>query len=116
MDENGEFVGGKKAMLADSIGAVICAPLGTSTVTSFAESTVGAESGAKTGLAACVTGLLFFISVLIYPVFSIFAGVEINGVNFTPVTSLALISVGCLMFGNLREINWKDSIIVITLS
>lgn len=114
MDENGEFVGGKKAMLADSIGAVICAPLGTSTVTSFAESTVGAESGAKTGLAACVTGLLFFISVLIYPVFSIFAGVEINDVNFTPVTSLALISVGCLMFGNLREINWKDSIIVIT--
>ena len=36
MDDNGDFIGGKKAMLADSIGAVICAPLGTSTVTSFA--------------------------------------------------------------------------------
>ena len=114
LDENGDFVGGKKAMLADAVGAVICAPLGTSTVTSFAESTVGAESGAKTGLSACTTGVLFLISILIYPLFSIFAGVEINGVNFTPVTSLALISVGCLMFGNLKEIDWKDNIIVIS--
>lgn len=114
IDKNGDFVGGKKAMLADAVGAVICAPLGTSTVTSFAESTVGAESGAKTGLAACTTGVLFFVSILIYPVFSIFAGVEINGVNFTPVTSLALVSVGCLMFGNLRGIEWKDNITVIT--
>ena len=114
LDKNGDFIGGKRAMLADAIGAVVCAPLGTSTVTSFAESTVGAESGAKTGLSACVTGILFFISLLIYPVFSIFAGVEVNGVNFTPVTSLALISVGCLMFGNLKEIDWKDNITVIT--
>ena len=114
LDENGDFVAGKKAMLADAVGAVVCAPLGTSTVTSFAESTVGAESGARTGLAACTTGVLFFLSILIYPVFSIFAGVEIDGVNFTPVTSLALISVGCLMFGNLKEIDWKDDVVVIT--
>ena len=114
LDDNGDFVGGKKTMLADAIGAVICAPLGTSTVTSFAESTVGAEAGSKTGLAACTTGVLFILSMLIYPVFSIFAGVDVNGVNFTPVTSLALISVGCLMFGNLREIDWKDSIVIIT--
>lgn len=114
MDENNNFIGGKKAMLADGIGAVVCAPLGTSTVTSFAESTVGVESGAKTGLAACTTGLFFMLSTLIYPVFSIFAGVEVNGVNFTPVTSLALISVGCLMFGNLKEIDWQDNIVVIT--
>ena len=114
LDENGDFIGGKKAMLADAIGAVVCAPLGTSTVTSFAESTVAAESGAKTGICACTTGALFLLSILIYPVFSIFAGVEINGVNFTPVTSLALISVGCLMFGNLKDIDWKDNITVIT--
>ena len=114
LDDKGEFVGGKKAMLADAVGAIVCAPLGTSTVTSFAESTVGAESGAKTGLAACTTGILFFISVFIYPLFSIFAGVDIGGVNFTPVTSLALISVGCLMFGNLKEIDWGDNIVVVT--
>lgn len=114
IDEKGDFVGGKKAMIADAVGAVICAPLGTSTVTSFAESTVGVESGAKTGLSACVTGLLFLLATIIYPVFSIFSGVDINGVNFTPVTSLALVSVGCLMFGNLKEIEWKDTITVIT--
>jgi len=114
LDSKGDFVGGKKAMLADAIGSVICAPLGTSTVTSFAESTVGAESGAKTGLAACTTGVLFLLATLIYPVFSIFTGVEINGVNFTPVTSLALVSVGCLMFGNLKGIEWNDTITVIT--
>lgn len=114
IDPKGDFIGGKKAMLADAVGAVICAPLGTSTVTSFSESSIGAEIGSKTGLSSCVTGLLFLISILIYPVFSIFTGVEINGVNFTPVTSLALISVGCLMFGNLKEIDWKDNIVVIT--
>ena len=114
LDENGDFIGGKKAMLADAIGAGICAPLGTSTVTSFAESTVGAESGAKTGLAACTTGALFILAMFIYPFFSIFAGVNIEGVNFTPVTSLALVSVGCLMFGNLKGIDWSDNITVIT--
>ena len=114
LDESGDFIGGKKAMLADAIGAVVCAPLGTSTVTSFAESTVGAESGARTGLAACTTGLLFILAMLLYPLFSIFAGVEVSSVNFTPVTSLALISVGCLMFGNLKEIDWSDNITVIT--
>ena len=114
MDSNGQLVVGKKAMLADAVGAVICGPLGTSTVTSFAESTVGAESGAKTGLAACFTGVLFLLATLIYPVFSIFAGVNIAGVNFTPVTSLALVSVGCLMFKNLKDIDWNDSIVVIT--
>ncbi len=111
LNEQGELVNGKKAMLADSIGAVICAPLGTSTVTSFAESTVGVESGAKTGLSSVTTGLLFLLATLLYPIFSIFAGVT-NGL--TPVTSLALVSVGCLMFSNLKEIDWNDMIVVIT--
>ena len=110
-DENNNMIGGKKAIIADAIGAAICAPLGTSTVTSFAESTVGAESGAKTGLSACMTGLLFILSTFLYPLFSIFAGVE---GGYTPITSLALVAVGCLMFSNLKNIDWDDSIIVIT--
>lgn len=110
-DENNNMIGGKKAIIADAIGAFICAPLGTSTVTSFAESTVGAESGAKTGLSACMTGLLFILSTFLYPLFSIFAGVE---GGYTPITSLALVAVGCLMFSNLKNIDWDDSIIVIT--
>lgn len=111
LNENGELVNGKKAMIADSVGAIICAPLGTSTVTSFAESTVGVESGAKTGLSSITVGCLFLLSTLLYPLFSIFAGVA-NGL--TPITSLALVSVGCLMFSNLKYIDWDDNIVVIT--
>ncbi len=111
---DGKLIGGKKAMLADAVGAVICAPLGTSTVSSFAESSIGVENGARTGLSSCVTGILFLLSIFIYPIFSIFSGVQIGMQNFTPVTSLALVSVGCLMFSNLKDIDWEDKIIVIT--
>ena len=111
-NEKGELVNVDKAMLADSIGAVICAPLGTSSVTCFAESTIGVESGAKSGLSTCVTGLLFFLATLIYPLFSVFLGIEIGNFNYTPVTSLALVSVGSMMFSNLKDIDWDDKITV----
>lgn len=111
INEKGELINGKKAMIADSVGAIICAPLGTATVTSFAESTVGVESGAKTGLSSVTVGILFLLSMFLYPIFSIFAGVESG---LTPITSLALVSVGCLLFGNLKEIDWEDKIVVIT--
>lgn len=107
MNEKGELVGGTKAVAADALGAVICAPLGTSTVTSFAESGIAVEMGAKTGLAAVVAGVLFLLSAFIYPVFYIFTE--------PAVTSMALISVGGLIFaGNLKGINWEDRIIGFT--
>lgn len=107
MNEKGELVGGTKAVAADALGAVICAPLGTSTVTSFAESGIAVEMGAKTGLAAVVAGVLFLLSAFIYPVFYIFTE--------PAVTSMALISVGGLIFaGNLKDINWEDRIIGFT--
>lgn len=107
INEQGELIGGTKAVAADSFGAVICAPLGTSTVTSFAESGIAVEMGAKTGLAAVVAGFLFLLSAFIYPVFYIFTE--------PAVTSMALISVGGLIFvGNLKDINWEDRIIGFT--
>lgn len=107
ISEDGELIGGKKAVAADSIGAVICAPLGTSTVTSFAESGIAVEMGAKTGLAATIAGFLFLLSAFIYPVFYIFTE--------PAITSMALISVGAMIFvGNLRDINWNDRIIGFT--
>lgn len=108
LDEKGELKDGKKAMLADAGGAFICGILGTSTVTSFAESTIGVESGAKTGLTATFTGLLFALTLLIFPVFSIF--MPINGL--TPITSLALVAVGAMMFSNLKQLDWDNKIIV----
>lgn len=112
MDDKGELIGGKKAMIADASGAVICGILGTSTVTSFAESTIGVESGGKTGLSATTTGILFLLTLLIYPAFSIFSGVTIGTELLTPVTSLALVAVGGMMFSHIKDIDWEDKIAV----
>ena len=98
----------KKAMLADAGGAFICGILGTSTVTSFAESTIGVESGARTGLSATFTGLLFALTLLIFPAFSIFMPID----GLTPITSLALVAVGAMMFSNLKHLDWDNKIIV----
>ena len=103
LDENGKMQNYKKAVLADAVGAAVCGPLGTSTVTSFAESNVGVEMGAKTGFAAIVAGLLFLLSAFIYPVFSIFTAGS--------VTAPALVCVGALIFvSNFKDINFSDRI------
>lgn len=92
IDENGRINNYRKAVLADATGALVCGPMGTSTVTSFAESNVGIELGARTGLSALTTALLFLLSAFIFPVFSIFtAGC---------VTAPALICVGLLIISN----------------
>lgn len=103
-EETGELKGGKRALLADSIGTVLGAVCGTTTVTSFIESSTGVESGARTGLAACVTGVLFLLSIFAYPVFSIFS----NSVTI----AMALVLVGALMFGQLKNLDWNDKIAV----
>ena len=106
--EDGTLIGDKKALMADSIGTVIGATLGTSTVTSFVESTTGVESGARTGLSATTVGLLFILSLGIYPIFNVFGSVMINGVAYSPVTSLALGYVGTLMFKQVLDIDKTD--------
>lgn len=108
--ETGKVKVGTRVMMADATGGIISGIFGTSPVTSFAESTVGVESGARTGIAAITTGLLFFLSLAIFPVFNVFAGINVNGTVYTPCTSMALVSVGALMFSNLRKINWDEKI------
>jgi AGZA family xanthine/uracil permease-like MFS transporter len=90
-----------KAIMADATGALICAPLGTATVTSFVESTIGVKLGARTGLASLVTGVLFLLSAFIYPVFELF--------TYSCVSCAALVAVGAMIFaGNLKSIKWID--------
>lgn len=99
-DEQGHMKN-NRAILADATGALICGPLGTATVTSFVESTIGVKLGARTGLAAVTAGLLFLLSAFIYPVFEIF--------TYSCVSACALVSVGALIFaGNLEGLRWKD--------
>lgn len=112
--ETGKVAGkaGSRAFIADASGALISGVFGTSPVTSFAESTVGVEFGARTGVSAITTGLLFFLSLAIFPAFNVFAGIQIGADTFTPCSSLALVAVGALMFSNLRNIEWDDKILV----
>lgn len=107
MDEDGNMQNYRRVLIADATGALVCAPLGTSTVTSFAESNVGVRLGAKTGLAATVSASCFLLSAFIYPIFSIFTAGS--------VTAPALICVGAMIFvGNLKDIDWKDRFIGFT--
>lgn len=113
LDKNGELVDGDKALLADAAGTIIGAIVGTSTVTSYIESTTGIESGSRTGLSAAVVGLLFIVSLLFYPLFSFVGSVEVSaGVFYSPVTSMALVFVGALMVSSLKDIDWADNIAV----
>ena len=99
VDEEGNIPKVKGALLADAIGTVAGACLGTSTVTSFVESTSGVEAGGRSGLTACVTGVLFFLSILCYPLLSMVT---------SAVTAPALIVVGILMAQQLGGIDWDD--------
>lgn len=105
VDENGNItVNDRPAMVTDAIGTCFGAVCGTTTVTSFVESTTGVAAGARTGLAAVTTGLLFALSLAIYPALSMFSS--------SSVTGLALVYVGFCMFKNLEKLDWHDWVAV----
>ena len=87
-------------MLSDAVGTVIGAVLGTSTVTSFVESTSGVEAGGRTGLTACTTGVLFLLSIFISPI--------VLSTATNAVTAPALVVVGILMAQQLGGVDWND--------
>ena len=102
VNEDGELDNIDRALLADSIGTVVGSVLGTSTVTSFVESTSGVKVGGKTGLTACTTGALFLLSIFFYPLLTCVT---------SAVTTPALFVVGILMAQQLKAIEW-DNIVV----
>ena len=103
IDDEGQAVGIEKAFMADAVGGIVGAVLGTSTVTAFVESAAGIGNGGRTGLTAIVTGLLFLLSIFFAPL--------ILGLFTSPVTCAALVIVGILMIGQLKNVQW-DSLIV----
>jgi AGZA family xanthine/uracil permease-like MFS transporter len=96
-DKDGNLINADKALLADAIGTVAGSIFGTSTVTSFIESSIGIKQGSRTGLTAVTVGVLFLLSLLIYPAFGFVSSIDANGLE--PVTALALVYVGALMIG-----------------
>ena len=95
LDENGKLPNIKPALMSDAIATSAGAILGTSTTTTFVESSAGVAEGGRTGLTAAVTGLLFLVSVVLSPLF-------ITIPSFA--TAPALIMVGFLMFGAVTDI------------
>ena len=88
-----------KAMLADAIATCCGAVCGTSTVTTFVESSSGVAEGGRTGLASMATAALFFIAMFLAPVAQLIP---------TYACAAALIYVGVLMMANVKDIEWSD--------
>lgn len=86
-----------RALLADSSATVVGAVLGTSTTTSYIESSSGVAAGARTGFASVVTAGLFLIALFFSPLLSVVT---------SAVTAPALIIVGVLMVASLGKIDW----------
>ncbi len=101
LDEKGELPRAGKVFMADAIGTTVGACLGTSTVTSFVESSAGVAEGGKTGLTAFTTGLLFLISIVLSPIFLAIPSFA---------TAPALVYVGMLMFSSAAKIKFDGDI------
>jgi adenine/guanine/hypoxanthine permease len=99
----------RAALLADAIGTIAGAMLGTSTVTAYIESGAGVAAGGRTGLASLVTSALFLASLFFYPLVRMIGGGYVSGqTTLYPVIAPALILVGTMMIGGLRDIAWDD--------
>ena len=85
--------------MADAIGTVVGACLGTSTVTSYVESSAGVAQGGRTGLTAVTAGVLFIVALFLSPIF-----LAIPGFATTP----ALVFVGLLMISAVKDMDFSE--------
>ena len=99
VDKDGNIPNAKAALMSDSIGTVVGACLGTSTVTSFVESSSGVAAGGRTGLTSVTTGVLFLLALFMTPIFALIP---------SAATAPALIFVGFLMLQQVVDIDFKD--------
>ena len=99
LDEKGHLpkVGG--ALMSDALGTIVGALMGTSTVTSYVESSAGVAQGGRTGLTAVTVAVLFLASLFLSPIF-----LAIPGFATTP----ALLYVGFLMLSAVKEMDFGD--------
>ena len=104
-DKDGNMPNMKEALLSDAVGTVAGACCGTSTVTTFVESSAGVAEGGRTGLASMATAVMFFIAMFLSPVAQLIP---------TYACAAALIYVGVLMMSNVRNINWDDPAAAVT--
>lgn len=100
LDKDGNVPNMNKAMFADAAATCFGAVCGTSTVTTFVESSAGIAEGGKTGLSSVFTAAMFFIAMFLAPIAALIPSCA---------TAASLIFVGILMIGGVKEIDWSDS-------
>ena len=99
LDSDGKLPRIKQALLADAIATSAGAIIGTSTTTTYVESSAGVAAGGRTGLSSVVTGFLFLISIFFAPIFTAIPGFA---------TAPALIFVGFLMVSSVIKVDFSD--------
>ncbi|MEG0283828.1 MAG: NCS2 family permease [Erysipelotrichales bacterium] len=99
LDENGSLIDADRALMADATATTIGAVIGTSSITSYAESVVGVEAGGRTGLTALTTGILFLFALFFSPLLTVVT---------SAVTAPALVCVGAMMMSNIKHIDFED--------
>ena len=99
LDKNGQLPRIRGALLADAVGTSVGAVLGTSTTTTFVESSAGVSVGGRTGLTSLVTALLFLVSLFLSPIFLAIPSFA---------TAPALVIVGFMMLTSIVKIDFSD--------
>jgi AGZA family xanthine/uracil permease-like MFS transporter len=99
LDKDGRLPRLKQALIADSSASVIGALLGTSSTTSYIESAAGVKAGGRSGLTACVVGVLFILAL-------VFAPLATSIPSYA--TAPAILFVACIMGRALVELDWDD--------
>jgi AGZA family xanthine/uracil permease-like MFS transporter len=99
VEKNGRIHGLNRALMADAVGTTIGALCGTSTVTTYVESTTGIAAGGRTGLTSLTVAVLFLLALFFSPFFLIIP---------SAATTSALVLVGVLMMGSVTRIDLRD--------
>jgi AGZA family xanthine/uracil permease-like MFS transporter len=104
VDERGRIPRANRIFTADALATIAGSCAGTSTVTSYIESSAGVAAGGRSGVTAVVVGILFL---------GLFFVVPAVGVIPSFATAPALIVVGSLMMTSIREVDWDDALVAI---
>ncbi|MFC4245534.1 NCS2 family permease [Natribaculum luteum] len=99
LDDDGNLPDMDRPLMADAVGTTVGAILGTSTVTTYVESSTGVAEGGRTGLTALVVGLLFLVSLVAIPLIALIPAYA---------SFLALVVVGVIMLQGVLDVDWND--------
>ena len=99
LDEEGNLPDMDKPLMADAIGTTVGGIIGTSTVTTYIESSTGVEEGGRTGMTALTVAVLFLLAIVVVPLAAAIP---------TYASHLALVVVAMIMMQNVTDIRWDD--------